>query len=218
MTAPGWKLRFTAKRNVSCQSGSFTEPSGTFSDGSEEEDYASDANCRWVIAPENASWVRLSFNEFDISDEDIVNVYKGTSTSNLTLVGTYSNATPPPSSITNSTGGVMKVDFKSDCYLQNAGFSAEWTSGTTAIQDQNGLDFETFPNPANTYVSIIVPKDFRGGEVRITDMTGRTVLTQELGSNGEITTLSTENLTSGIYLITLSNQKVISSKKLIIKR
>ena len=48
-------------------------------------------------------------------------------------------------------------------------------------------------------------------------MTGRIVLNQELGSNGGITILSTENLTSGIYLITLYNQKEISSKKLIIK-
>ena len=48
-------------------------------------------------------------------------------------------------------------------------------------------------------------------------MTGRTVLDQKLDSNGEITTLSTESLTSGIYLITLYNQKEISSKKLIIK-
>ncbi len=221
VTAPGWKLRFTAKRNTTCTSGSFEEPSGSFSDGSEEDEYASDANCRWIIAPQNASWVRLNFNEFDISDEDFVNVYKGTSTSNFTLIGTYSNATPPPSSITNTNGGTMKVEFRSDCYIQRSGFSAEWTSdGTdsqTSVADQKSLDFETFPNPANTSVGIIVPRNFKDGKVRITDMSGRTVLNQELDSNGEITTLSTENLNSGVYLITLYNQKEISSKKLIIK-
>ena len=175
VTAPGWKLRFTAKRNTTCTSASFEEPSGTFTDGSEEDEYASDANCRWIIAPTNASWVRLNFNEFDISDEDFVNVYKGTSTSNLTLIGTYNNATPPPSSITNTNGGMMKVEFRSDCYIQRSGFSAEWTSdGEEDIEDPNSvtdhknLDFETFPNPANTTVGIIVPKNFKDGKVRIT--------------------------------------------------
>ena len=219
VTAPGWKLRFTAKRRVQCQSQTFTEPEGSFSDGSEENDYASDANCRWTIAPENATWVRLSFSEFDISPEDCISVYKGTSTSDLTLVGSYSNNSRPPASITNATGGIIKVIFDSDNHLQNAGFTASWTSGSeqTSVSDRNSLDFETFPNPANTTVGIIVPQQFKDGNVRITDMTGRIVLNQELGSNGGITILSTENLTSGIYLITLYNQKEISSKKLIIK-
>ena len=111
------------------------------------------------------------------------------------------------------------MEFDSDSYLQNAGFTASWTSGSeqTSVSDRNSLDFETFPNPANTTVGIIVPQQFKDGNVRITDMTGRIVLNQELGSNGGITILSTENLTSGIYLITLYNQKEISSKKLIIK-
>ena len=221
VTAPGWKLRFTAKRYATCTSGSFSEASGTFSDGSEDDEYASDANCRWIIAPENASWVRLSFNEFDISDEDCVNVYKGPSYSNLSLFASYNNASLPPASITNTSGGIMKVEFKSDCYLQGSGFTAEWTSdgadSPNAVSDHKSLDFETFPNPANTTVGIIAPKGFTNGNVRITDMTGRTVLDQKLDSNGEITTLSTENLNSGIYLITLYTQKEISSKKLIIK-
>ena len=221
VTAPGWKINFTAKRNTRCVSQTFSMPSGTFEDGSEDDEYASDANCRWVIAPNNASWVRLSFNDFDISSEDFVNVYKGTSSSDLTLVGSYNNSNYPPASIMNSTGGVMRVDLLSDCYIQNAGFSAEWTSdgndSPTTVTDNNTLDFEAFPNPANTTVGVIVPKNFKDGKVRITDMTGRTVLDQKLGSDSNITTFSTENIPSGIYMITLYNQKEISSKKLIIK-
>ena len=230
VTAPGWKLRFTAKRHTQCNSNtSLTEPSGSFSDGSEDEEYASDAICSWTIAPNNASWVKLTFPEFDIRDEDFINVYKGTSTSDLVLVGTYNNSAVPPTNITNSNGGVMKVEFRSDSYLQNAGFTAEWTSDGVetpdAVTDNKAFDFETFPNPANTYVSIILPKDFYNGKVRITDVTGRTVLAQDnvtgsadgFDGSRNIYTLSTANLTSGIYLITLYNQKEISSKKLIIK-
>lgn len=222
VTRPGWKLRFTAKRFTQCNTTTtLTEPSGSFSDGSEEEEYASDATCRWTIAPNNASWVRISFPEFDIRSEDFVNVYKGTSVNDLTLFGTYNNSNTPPAAITNSNGGVMKVEFISDCYLQNDGFSVDWTSDgiedPTAISDHASLDFETFPNPANTTVGIIVPKDFKDGTVRITDMTGRTVLCQDISGNSGITTLSTEDITSGIYLITLYNHKEISSKKLIIK-
>lgn len=222
VTGNGWKINFSAKRNLQCSSTTtFREPSGTFSDGSEEEEYASDANCRWYIAPNNASWVQLSFSEFDIHSEDYISIYKGSSASNLTLVGSYSNSNYPPSSITNTNGGIIEVEFTSDNYLQNAGFTAEWTSDGTdtpdAVTDNKAFGFETFPNPANTYVSIILPKDFYNGKVRITDVTGRTVLAQVLDGNRNIYTLSTANLTSGIYIITLYNQSEIASKKLIIK-
>lgn len=221
-TAPGWKLNFSAKRNVKCTNSlTLKDQSGTFSDGSEEEEYASDANCKWTINPNNATWVQITFPEFDIHSEDYVNVYKGTSSVNLTLVGTYNNETPPPASIINTTGKVIRVAFISDCYLQNDGFTVEWTSdgsdSPNSVNDDNALTFATFPNPANTTVGIIAPKDFKDGKVRISDMAGRTVLTQDLNGDGDITTLSTENITSGIYMITLYNHKDISTKKLIIK-
>lgn len=221
-TAPGWKLQFSAQRNTKCNtSTNFTEPEGTFSDGSEEEEYASDASCRWTIGPHNASWVSLSFPEFDISSEDYINVYKGTTISNLTLVGSYNNSALPPSTITNSTGRMMRVEFISDCYLQEDGFTATWNSNgyedETSVTDHKNFHFETFPNPVNTSLSIILPKNFENGEVRIMDMTGRTVLYQNLDNNVEIQTLSTESLTSGIYLITLCNKKEIATKKLIIR-
>ncbi len=221
-TAPGWKLRFSAQRNLRCStSRTLTDQEGTFTDGSGDEEYASDANCKWTINPNNASWVSLSFPEFDISGEDHINVYKGTSVDDLSLVGSYNNNTLPPAAITNYTGKVMQVEFLSDCYLQEDGFTARWTSDghedETSVEDHNSLDFETFPNPANTSVSIILPKNFENGKARITDMTGRTVLAHDLDDNDGIQTLPTTGLSSGIYIITLYNQKKIASKKLIIK-
>ena len=222
VTRPGWKIRFTAKRYTQCNNNvTLTEPSGTFTDGSEEEVYASDASCSWVIAPTEATWVRIEFPEFDISDEDQVSVYKGTSTSDLVLLGTYNNHITPPNYITNTTGGVMKVVFKSDCYIERDGFSVQWSSDgiytPESVTDNKELSFEAFPNPANTFVELVVPKDFINGKVRITDMTGRAVLNQKLGENSGRTSISTAHLSSGIYMITLYNQKEISSKKLIIK-
>ena len=221
-TAPGWKLRFSAQRKIKCISTTnLTAAEGTFADGSGEEEYASDASCRWNIKPKNASWVSLSFPEFDISREDHINVYKGTSVDDLTLFGSYNNDILPPNTITNFTGNVIQVEFLSDCYLQEDGFTATWTSDghedESSVADHTSLDFEAFPNPANNSVSIITPQNFENGKVRITDMTGRTVLSQDLDGSDRIQTLSTTDLSSGIYMITLYNQKEISSKKLIIK-
>ena len=127
----------------------------------------------------------------------------------------------PPNTITNFTGNVIQVEFLSDCYLQEDGFTATWTSDghedESSVADHTSLDFEAFPNPANNSVSIITPQNFENGKVRITDMTGRTVLSQDLDGSDRIQTLSTTDLSSGIYMITLYNQKEISSKKLIIK-
>lgn len=222
VTDQGWKLRYTAKRNTQCNSTTtLTEPQGSFSDGSEDEEYASDANCSWIIAPNEASWVRLTFPEFDISPEDKVIVYKGTSPNNLTLLGSYSNALTPPSYITNTTGNYMKVVFQSDCYLQNSGFTIEWTSDGIAtpesVSENKMFDFEVFPNPANTSVELVIPKDFENGKIRITDITGRVILTQDISNSNNNPTISTSEISTGVYLITLYNQKEISSKKLIIK-
>lgn len=217
----GWRLRFTAKRNVQCNTNkTFTTATGSFTDGSGDEEYASDASCSWKIAPTNATYVNLNFTQFDLSPEDYVTIYKGASLSALTEVGTYTGSSLP--SAVHSTGAI-KVVFSSDNYLQRAGFAANWTSDGTEIEDPEAVasyenvEFDLFPNPANTSVELVLPAQFKNGHLRLTDMTGRVVSDREITNEAGSAIISISEIPSGIYLVTLFNQKYISSKKLIIK-
>ncbi len=84
--------------------------------------------------------------------------------------------------------------------------------------NQELLDVEIFPNPATNQITITSNSGFEVSKITIKDVSGRTVLTQNIKSNGFIANLDL-NLINGIYFVTLynsSNDKV--SKKLVIAR
>ena len=78
--------------------------------------------------------------------------------------------------------------------------------------------FELYPNPANQQLSVIVPERFHTGLLRIFDANGRMVRSVVLNTNQSLMQLPLTELTSGVYIVTLSNTQEILHKKLIISR
>ncbi|MBP5557327.1 MAG: C10 family peptidase [Bacteroidales bacterium] len=228
--AAGWKLRFTSKRYVTCVANTnLTAPSGTFEDGSGDETYAQDANCLWTIKPQNATYVRLTFSQFDISSEDMVMVYDSEDEDESHLLGTYTGSALP--SVILSNTGVMRVRFISDNYIERSGFAASWYSDGEEVQDPedpedpenavsdfNDFSLEVFPNPAHEQVSVLVPASFRNGQLRIADLNGRVVRTLPVNPSSELNVLSVSDLSCGVYVISVMNDNDIAFKKLIISR
>lgn len=226
--AAGWKIRFTSKRYVTCTGNTnFNTPTGSFDDGSGDETYAQDAYCSWTIKPQNASYVSLTFTQFDLSSEDMVMVYKGEDETDAQLMGTYTGSTLPSALLSNT--GVMRVRFISDNYLERSGFAAAWISNGEEIQDpedpedpENGVndhsDFslEVYPNPAREQVSVLVPARFHDGQLRIADMNGRVL--RSLPVQGELNEFSVNDLSTGVYVISVQNDHEIAYKKLIVNR
>lgn len=228
-TAGGWRLRFTSKRYVSCTTTTRSnEPSGTFTDGSGDESYAFDASCRWIIEPINATYVTLNFTQFDLSSEDHVTIYNGDNTTTAGVLATYTGTTLPASVISHT--GKMMVLFESDNYIERSGFAATWSSDgedvpdpedpedPNAISEVDDTPFELYPNPANQQLSVIVPERFHTGLLRIFDANGRMVRSVVLNTNQSLMQLPLTELTSGVYIVTLSNTQEILHKKLIISR
>ncbi len=118
-----WQLQCTGCGSA-C--GNFTSASGKISDGSGSADYASNANCEWIIAPTGGGTIVMSFVVKTQKDADIVRVmqcasFDCTSTQQLALLsGTYSG----PQAIQGS--GIIKVTFTSDASVQQDGFEASW--------------------------------------------------------------------------------------------
>jgi hypothetical protein len=104
--------------------------------------YPSNANCEWMISPNDAFLITLNFTTFITQAEnDVVRVYqcydKACQSDQVQLAelsGTYS----VPQAVVSVTG-FMKVVFTSDSAVSADGFIASWVSVST-----------TCPHPAHT--------------------------------------------------------------------
>ncbi|MBL7137415.1 MAG: C10 family peptidase [Bacteroidales bacterium] len=98
---------------------------GALEDGSGPlEDYESNANCSWLIAPDDGvEDVTISFLRFDLASGDELNIYDGDSASDP-LLGTYSGSALPPD--VSTTGPAMYVTFITNGSGTAQGFLAEY--------------------------------------------------------------------------------------------
>ena len=116
-----------------------TQASGNFSDGSYGAFYQDNANCSWLIAPANASSIRIDFFTFDVQPGDSVYLYDGVN-AQASLLGAYSGLTLP--NTLYSSGGNVYIEFISNSTANSAGWSAsyqvEYCQGQTVLNSISG--------------------------------------------------------------------------------
>ncbi|GAB5398764.1 MAG: hypothetical protein Aureis2KO_03490 [Aureisphaera sp.] len=88
----------------------------------------------------------------------------------------------------------------------------EDASTTLGIEDSNANAFSLYPNPAQNEINIVSQLS---GEKAVTvfDISGKQVIETTLNSN----TLDISQLTSGMYLVKISQEGISSTKKLIVR-
>jgi len=205
ITDQGWTLNYTTISQAYCSGTTIlTAPSGTISDGSGVSDYTNRADCRWLIQPPGATWVRLSFTSFTTeANYDFVRVYDGTTTS-APLLGSYSGTSLPPTLTANS--GAMLIVFTSDSSITRAGWEATYTSnGTTAtVEGTDALSGVRFyPVPVRDELWVSLPGT-QPAEMRIYD-TGGKLIWQGTLAPGE-TAIPVREWAAGLYLSVLSRE------------
>jgi hypothetical protein len=91
---------------------------------------------------------------------------------------------------------------------------------TSDLITENGGEYDLnnlvdlYPNPASTNVELYV-EHFNGANVVIMDINGRVVMQKELQSN--YTELNVESMDAGLYLIRITNEKGVITKKLVVE-
>jgi hypothetical protein len=112
-------------------------------------------------------------------------------------------------------------DGKDDIYFgrfqQDDGmFFADVSMSVQQIEKNNA--FSIYPNPAKNTLNVNLENDCLNGTVQLTvsDITGKTIIEQNSLNKKQIV-LSTETLTSGTYILTLSTLHCKASSKFIIK-
>lgn len=113
--------------NLMCTNTGSEQVSGQLADdGGPTAAYSNNMNCGFLIHPECADAVTLTFASFNTQYAfDFVRIYDGVDVTG-TLLGSYSGMSVPTSVTANS--GSMYVSFTSDASTTNTGFVANWTS------------------------------------------------------------------------------------------
>ena len=214
VNAQGWEAVYTSTQDEYC-SGSTTliSSSGTLSDGSNNNKYANNSFCSWLIQPPNATDITLSFSIFDTEQNyDGVLLYDGINSS-APLLGQFSGSSIP-SSVT-STGGSMYVEFLSDPILRENGWIANYTSTTLGIEESFlSKELTVYPNPTNGVFSI--QSDINDNiEVKIMDILGRQVYKTRVIIKG-VNEIDATSLSSGFYILQFEMNEQKAIKRLII--
>lgn len=213
ITNQGWRISYRATiTTTGCSLVQvFTGPSATFSDGTAlGEPYAPFSDCNFLIRPTTAQNITLTFNRFDLSVDDMLEIYDITTT-NKRLIDTYTgNTIPAP-----KTYPIKKIQviFKTDNKNQKDGFEMTYQINA-GMDDQNPNVLMIYPNPTTdrcmikTDLSIETPL-----QGIVYNNFGKQVVAFTLESNEK--ELDIAHLPSGIYLIQLKNSHTIVTKKLI---
>jgi hypothetical protein len=166
-----------------------TTATGTITDnGGSSGNYGNDEREFIKIAPSGATSVTLTFTQFGFENgKDHLIIYDG-ATNKSPIIGKYTG-TSSPGTVTSS-GGVMLVEYRSDCGTTAAGFTANFTTGgvvisttdviapTTSIVLTNTWNSTNFSTNYNDSDNVILEKgyyqvsDFNGTEWRSNNTQG----------------------------------------------
>lgn len=129
VTDAGWDASYRTIGGGFCNgTTTLTANSGTFTDGSGNQNYGDNADCNWLIQPTSGAFpITLNFTAFATeTTNDFVEVFDGNSTAAPSL-GVFSGNTLPPS--ITGTANSMFVHFSSDNNnISGTGWSANYTT------------------------------------------------------------------------------------------
>ena len=130
----------TAGCLLPCECGTRNQMSGTLTDG--DGDYPNNALCWWILAPTNANTISLTFTEaimeysydyifvLECAEKNMAS-FSDCDLSTAAILWAHTGSLSTPATVTSDTG-VLLVVMETDFSVQEAGFSATWTSATSA--------------------------------------------------------------------------------------
>ncbi|MCB2219933.1 MAG: T9SS type A sorting domain-containing protein [Bacteroidetes bacterium] len=117
--------------------------------------------------------------------------------------------------VRNFNKDVYKLVFSSfDYTVGKAVFDKSMVHASSVSEVSQNHQFVVFPNPATDFVNIKPVNGFEGGEVLITDFSGRTVYKGSMGT--ENTRIALDRMKSGMYMITIYSGSETAVQKLLI--
>ena len=194
-----------------CSSTVYTQAEWSFGDGSGPNFYWNDTDCEWLIQPEGAEQVKISFSAFQTMQGDVLQIYDG-ATTDAELIGSYSGGSAP-GEITSSGPSVL-LRFMTNSDGQSSGWELNYESVTTSLGDFAAEGFNLYPNPASDALFVQIPGD-QAVMIRIYSADGRVLLAENHQAGRQIVDIS--DLPSGMYFLQASNDNTTTRKHFIVK-
>jgi len=217
----GWLCEYSSVRPTWCSSSiTFTNPSGTFDDGSGHFDYNDNTNCLFKIEVPNASQIKISFNYFDLKDDnDSLMIMK--SSSGNQVIATLSGSSSNPSAPIVIPGSKATLLFQTDNYSHANGWELNYEILNAGIESQNLLsNFRMWPNPVSEILNVDFDVDQQQTfQIKLMDVTG-TELYSEVESNysGRYrSSISVRDFSAGIYFLIITGDKGSFTSKVVVK-
>ncbi|MCW5519765.1 M36 family metallopeptidase [Aureitalea sp. L0-47] len=126
--------------------------------------------------------------------------------------------TQDPAAGTQVGAGVTVITVSATDGAGNTGictFELEVVEILSNIDNQLAGAIQLYPNPAQSELNLVNNSQERLSSVRITDVNGRVVQTAELNNSGTITTLSVENLSTGMYFVQIEAESATVVKRIV---
>ena len=182
-----------------------TACSGTFVDTGDTLSYSGNEDYVSIFQPGNASPVTMNFISFDLElNSDSMWIYNGPP--NSTLLGIYTGTNSPGTVTANS--GIMSIRFKSDPFVNNAGWKATWSCvSTTGINEQNNSDaIIIYPNPfSETATFQIKNGQITNCNFKMYNVFGEEVKNEIIRNSNQFV-ICRNGLPSGMYFYKLKNE------------
>lgn len=213
----GFRLEYIASRPEYCDFNQYTEPYGSFTDGSGDMNYINNTFCQFQIMPPDANEVLLTFNEFDLGDGDVLKVYQTNPTSLIEEL----TGSELPDAITSTSGAMMLV-FQTDNLYAGAGFDASYQIDNTGLEDKSLSDnLQVFPNPATSMLNIRMDESLGDNKVVtiLSSLDGKEIFkrTDTTETARYSKSIDISNIERGVYLLTIEGDKGIATRRIIVQ-
>ncbi len=216
-TSAGWYASYTTSKPIFCSGvDTITAPSGTITDGSGMAVYNNMTNCKWYIAPQNASSIIVHFNSFNVDNGgDHVLIYNAAVDPPVALFNFSGNTIP---SDFTCPSGKMLLSFFTNNVSVSDGWEATYTSVFAGIDENTpNMNYKVFPNPTSDYINIQTSFEQNSIlDVKLFNINGERILNKIIPSN----TNEVLNLTSfqkGVYILKITTSKESLTKKIILQ-
>ena len=109
---------------------------------------------------------------------------------------------------------LTEADFNSLAGYINGNRVALEVIGARLASDNSAI-ITIYPNPASLSLNVVVSEN---AIIQLMDMEGREVLIQTIVNANQSQEINTQSLSSGVYLMKVSNENFVSVKKVVIKK
>ena len=211
----GFKAEYSTTAPDWCSSETYSEPSGTISDGSGRFYYDNRTTCIYIIDPPDATHVYLEFTEFSTEeDKDYVKVYNGKNH----LVGEFSGS-ELPELISEETTKLILVWVTSKS-VRDDGWKANYWADGVGVNENTSENFVVYPNPSNGRLNIQFDLDqLKNPEIRLLSMDGKMIFKETVNeTKGSYkNTFDLSRQPKGIYILSVvaDNRKI--DRKVVLK-